>query len=53
MPQSLGDVTLSGSTGTDDQDADLFFNKTAGSQIGDERAVETGNECKIELLKGF
>ena len=53
MSKCLGDVTLSRSTGSDNQDTDLFFDKTAGSQFSDECTVETGAECKIKFFDGF
>ncbi len=53
MPQGLGDVAFAGSAGAHDQDGDLLLDEPAGSQVGDQGAVDVGVEGKVKLLQGL
>ena len=53
MTDGLGDVTLAGATGSDDQYGHFFFNKTACDQLVDECGVDVGIEVEVELIEGF
>ena len=53
MAQGLGDVALSGSAGTDDQDTDFLFDKATGSQVGDQVTVDVRIKGEFELFQSL
>jgi len=53
VAQGLGNVTLAGAAGTDDDDADLLVHEPAGGQLEDEGAVDRGIKSEVKLLEGL
>src|SRR4030065_1608954 len=53
MTESLSEVALAGSTGSNDKDRDLLLDEAAGGKIPDEGLVDGRVEGEVKVLDGF
>ncbi len=53
VTERLGEMTLAGTAGSDDEHGGTFIEVAAGGEFVDERAVELGQAFEVELLEGL